>query len=73
MSLPNFQDWRTQSRTMKLAAYSSTTFNLSTGGDPERIDGVRASGNLLSILGARYGQSCSTACPLPWAAIEFRG
>ena len=70
VSLPNFQDWRTQSRTMKLAAYTSTAFNLSTGGDPERIDGVRASGNLLSLLGARYalGRGFAAADETPGGA-----
>ncbi len=54
VSLPNFQDWRTQSRSMKLAAYTSFSFNLSTGGEPERIDRIRASGVLLPLLGASY-------------------
>ncbi len=70
VSLPNFQDWQTQSRTMKLAAYSSTAFNLSTGGEPERIDGIRASGTLLSLLGAGYalGKGFSAADETPGQA-----
>ncbi len=63
VSLPNFQDWRTQSRTMKLAAYTSTSFNLSTGGEPERIDGIRASGALLSLLGAGFTLGKGFAAP----------
>src|ERR1041385_1830696 len=48
----NFADWRDQNQVFSgLAAPSLTSFHLTNSGDPERLVGRRASGNLFTILG----------------------
>lgn len=48
----NFADWRDQNQVFEgMAALSIESFNLTDAGDPERLDGRRASGNLFTILG----------------------
>ena len=53
ISLPDFVDWREQSRTMDVAAYSNVSFNLSGGDEPERVTGLRVSANMFGVLGVR--------------------
>jgi len=52
ISYPNFVDWRDQNQSFEgLAAHFSTDYNLTGAGEPERLSGVRASANLLTVLG----------------------
>jgi putative ABC transport system permease protein len=50
----NFEDWRAQNKTFEeLAATFYGNFNLTSDGEPERIDGATVTSNLMSLLGAR--------------------
>jgi predicted permease len=54
ISLADFRDWRSQSRTMSLSAYRNANFNLSDDEEsPERVNGSRVSPEFFSVLGAR--------------------
>lgn len=54
VSVPNFQDWREQTRSFEdLAAYSGGDINLQGVDNPERLAYVAATDNLFSLLGAR--------------------
>jgi putative ABC transport system permease protein len=49
----NFADWRTQNKTFQdMAATFYANFNLTSDGEPERIDGATVTANLMSVLGA---------------------
>ena len=51
VSLPNFEDWRQQSQTFEqLAASRGATFNVTEGGETQRVAGARVSTNLYSLL-----------------------
>ncbi|UCD24327.1 MAG: ABC transporter permease, partial [Gemmatimonadota bacterium] len=50
VSLPDYLDFREQSRTMEVATTYGRDFNLSGGDRPERIDGERASWNYFQVL-----------------------
>ena len=51
VSLPNFEDWKQQSRTFEqLAASRNATFNVTEGGETQRVAGARVSTNLYSLL-----------------------
>ncbi|HUK53872.1 MAG TPA: ABC transporter permease [Candidatus Binatia bacterium] len=53
-NLPDFQIWRKQVHSFEdVAIAESTSAILSGAGEPERIHGVRASANLLDLLGVR--------------------
>jgi putative ABC transport system permease protein len=48
----NFDDWRTQNKTFQdLAATFYANFNLTSDGEPDRIDGATITSNLMSVLG----------------------
>jgi putative ABC transport system permease protein len=48
----NFVDWRTQNKTFEdLAATFYANFNLTSDGEPDRIDGATITSNLMSVLG----------------------
>jgi putative ABC transport system permease protein len=48
----NFVDWRSQNETFQdMAATFAGNFNLTSDGDPERIDGATITSNLMSLLG----------------------
>jgi putative ABC transport system permease protein len=48
----NFVDWRTQSKTFQdMAAMFHANFNLTSDGEPDRIDGATITSNLMSVLG----------------------
>ena len=48
----NFTDWRDQNRTLQdLAATYYANFNLTSDGEPDRIDGATVTSNLMSVLG----------------------
>ena len=49
----NFVDWRTQNRTFQdMAATFYANFNLTSDGEPERIDGATITSNFMGLLGA---------------------
>ena len=49
----NFVDWRAQNNTLQeLAATFYANFNLTSDGEPDRIDGATITSNLMSMLGA---------------------
>jgi putative ABC transport system permease protein len=48
----NFLDWREQNTVFEgMAATNERSFNLTGAGEPERLDGLRVSANLFSLLG----------------------
>ncbi|HET7618974.1 MAG TPA: ABC transporter permease [Vicinamibacterales bacterium] len=48
----NYEDVRTQAKSFaSIGAYRNTTFNLSGGGEPERVTGKMMSANVLPMLG----------------------
>ncbi|HEV7747773.1 MAG TPA: ABC transporter permease [Pyrinomonadaceae bacterium] len=48
----NFDDWRTHNKTFQdLAATNFANFNLTSDGEPDRIDGATITSNLMSVLG----------------------
>src|SRR5436853_1764849 len=50
-SFGNFVDFRTTARSIDVAAFMETNFNLTGGERPERVAGLRVSANLFSVLG----------------------
>jgi putative ABC transport system permease protein len=53
-SYPDFTDWADQNHSFQhIAAYAHGFYNLSGGNEPERVDGLRASASLLSLLDIR--------------------
>src|SRR5712671_5013428 len=49
----NFVDWRTQNKTFQdMAATFYANFNLTSDGEPDRIDGATITSNFMSLLGA---------------------
>jgi putative ABC transport system permease protein len=51
---PDFRDLATENRSFShLGAYTDTTFNMSGGNAPERVNGVRISADLLPTLGVQ--------------------
>ncbi len=53
LSAPDFLDYRAQSQTVDLAAYTGRSFNLSGDGAPERLVGDAVSHNFLRVLSTR--------------------
>ena len=50
----NFIDWRAQNQTFQeMAATYYANFNLTSDGEPDRIDGATITSNLMTMLGAR--------------------
>jgi putative ABC transport system permease protein len=51
-SAANFVDWREQNKVFEgMGALADQSFNLTGAGDPERLEGKRASANLFNLLG----------------------
>lgn len=50
-SVPDFVDWRRETKTASLAALTGGDYNLADGGRPERVNGLRVSGNFFDIFG----------------------
>lgn len=49
----NFMDWRTQNKTFQdMAAAFHGNFNLTSDGEPDRIDGTTVTSNYMTVLGA---------------------
>jgi len=60
---PDFRDLAEQNRSFEqLGASATVTFNLSGGGEPERVDGARGSASWLPTLGVQplYGRNLTT-------------
>ncbi len=72
VSLPNFLDWRSESRTLRLAAYQGASLNFAEGERPERLEGLRTTGDLLDLLGAplALGRRFGRADELPGAGAS---
>jgi putative ABC transport system permease protein len=51
VSLPDFVDWRKESRTLSFAAYAGGSYNFADGDRPERVTGLRVSPNFFALLG----------------------
>ncbi|HEX5421679.1 MAG TPA: ABC transporter permease, partial [Gammaproteobacteria bacterium] len=48
----NYVDWKTRARSFEdIAAMEKKTYNLTGGGEPEKLTGIRATANLFSLLG----------------------
>ncbi len=59
VSAADFTDWRDQNQGFEqIAAFHSQSLNITGGGEPEFLGGVRASANLFALLGveARHGR-----------------
>src|SRR5689334_15362650 len=56
-SFPDFMDWKAQSHVFEdMAAffsYANTTFNLTGGSEPERLQAAFVSGSFFSVLGVK--------------------
>src|SRR6185436_4771545 len=51
ISYPNFSDWRNQNQVFeKIGVFNRNSYNLTGGGDPERILTAQMSADLLSAL-----------------------
>ena len=50
-STANFADFRDSAKTLEVAGFTDTNFNLTGGDQPERVTGLRVSANLFSLLG----------------------
>ncbi|HEV8613491.1 MAG TPA: ABC transporter permease [Gemmatimonadales bacterium] len=51
ISLPDFVDWRRESKTVTMAAYAGGDYNLADGGRPERVGGLRVSPDFFALFG----------------------
>ena len=50
-SMPDFRAWRERNRTFdKMAAFSTTTFNISGTTEPERVPGAQVSADMFDVL-----------------------
>jgi putative ABC transport system permease protein len=70
VSSPDFFDFRNQSQSFDgIVAFRAQGFNLSTGGDPERVDGTRISAEFFQVLGIQLvsGRSFTQADDNPGA------
>ena len=51
VSVPNFEDWKSQNTVFEnISAYSGTSFNLEGGDTPQRIPGMHVSSNYFDVL-----------------------
>jgi predicted permease len=54
LSYPNFVDWREQNQVFEyLAAVRQESFSLTDGAEPERVNGIRVTTDILPLLGVR--------------------
>ncbi|HEX6999933.1 MAG TPA: ABC transporter permease [Gammaproteobacteria bacterium] len=64
----NYVDWKERSRSFEdMAALVSVSYNLTGAGEPQRLAGIRATGNLFSVLGldAKLGRTFTPADEAP--------
>jgi putative ABC transport system permease protein len=60
VSTPDFREWRDRNQVFeRMAAYAATNFNISGGGEPERVRGVLTSTDLFALLGINPAQGRS--------------
>jgi len=52
-SVPDFCDYRDQSRSVALAAFANWSGNLTGTGEPERVQGTRVSAGVFALLGVK--------------------
>jgi putative ABC transport system permease protein len=53
-STPDFREWRKRNTAFhEMAAFATTSYNLSGTGEPERVEGAVVSANFFSLLGLR--------------------
>jgi putative ABC transport system permease protein len=52
-TVPDFCDYRDQSRNVALAAFANWSGNLTGTGEPERVQGTRVSANVFELLGVK--------------------
>ena len=52
-TVPDFCDYRDQSRSVALAAFANWSGNLTGTGEPERVQGTRVSADVFELLGVR--------------------
>ncbi|MEP6491310.1 MAG: ABC transporter permease [bacterium] len=50
-SMPDYLDWRRESKTMELAAHSGGSFNLAEEERPERVEGSRVTPSFFKVMG----------------------
>jgi putative ABC transport system permease protein len=50
-SLPDFVDWRRESKSVAMAAYAGGSYNMADGDRPERVGGLRVSPNFFNLFG----------------------
>src|SRR5262245_38135708 len=56
-STPDFLAWRERNHSFeKIAAFSSTSFNISVKSEPERVTGAQASADVFTVLGVMPSQ-----------------
>src|SRR5690349_11345193 len=54
VSVPYYEDWKNQNTVFAgIAAYTGTSFNLSTTETPQRVPGIRVSANYFDVLGVK--------------------
>ena len=54
VSVPNFEDWRSQNTVFAgISAYVSTSFNVEGSDVPQRVPGLRVSSNYFDVLGVK--------------------
>ena len=51
-SIPNYQSWNQDARSLELAAFIRVARNWTGNGEPERLEGVAATSSFLPVLGA---------------------
>jgi putative ABC transport system permease protein len=78
LTLPEFMDFRQQSRTVELAAYAGLSANLATPDGVQRLQGMRISANAFDLLGAspsagRLLQTPDDAIDAPRVAVVSYG
>ena len=52
-SVPDFLDWQRESKSIELAAFTGSSFNLLAGDRPERAGGARVTPNFFRLMGVR--------------------
>src|SRR5262247_4690194 len=54
VTAPNFTDWRAQQTNFEqIAASAGRNYNLTSGGEPERLSGARVSANYFTLVGVQ--------------------
>ena len=56
VSVPDFVDWRRDSKFASIAAYTGGDYNLADDGPPERVSGLRVSANFFEMFGIAPAQ-----------------